>query len=241
MRIALLGYGKMGKEIEQIALAMGHKINLKIDKNNYTDFNFENCKQADVAIEFSQPDSVFGNISKCFDFGIPVVVGTTGWYERTEEIKELCKQKNGSMLYASNFSIGVNLFFDLNRKLAAMMKQHTDYKISIEEIHHTQKLDKPSGTAITLANEIISQSHEKKSWSIEEGDKEKKGKLFIHSIRKENVVGIHTVNYESDIDKIEISHEAFNRKGFAKGAVLAAQWLIGKKGFYQFSDIINEL
>lgn len=237
MKIVLIGYGKMGKEIEQVALSMKHEVVLKIDVENTSSLNSDNLKKADVAIDFTQPSSAIDNISKCFDSGIPVVVGTTGWYDRLEEVKELCRMKNGSMLYSSNFSIGVNLFFELNRKLIQIMNSHAEYKVSIEEIHHTQKLDKPSGTAITLANDIISGSGVKKNWSIDEEDKE--GKLFIRSVRKDNVVGTHSVKYESEIDLIEIKHEAFNRKGFAQGAVLAAQWLIGKRGFYEMKDFLN--
>jgi len=239
MNIALIGYGKMGKEIEQLAVSMGHQIVLKINRENIAHFTYENIKKADVAIEFTQPAAAFYNISKCFDSGIPVVTGTTGWYNQLNEVKELCEMKNGSLLFASNFSIGVNLFFELNKKLAELMKPFSDYTISIEEIHHTQKLDKPSGTAITLANAIISSSPLKKNFTINEADKNQEEKLFINSIRKENVVGTHVVTYQSEIDKIEIKHEAFSRKGFAQGALLASKWLIGKKGVFEMKDFLR--
>lgn len=241
MKIALIGYGKMGKEIEQVAISMGHEIVLKINKENLSSFTSENMKKADAAIEFTQPSAAFFNISKCFDTGIPVVTGTTGWYNQMDEIKEQCQMKNGSMMFSSNFSIGVNLFFELNRKLTQLMKAHKEYKVSIEEIHHTQKIDKPSGTAVTLANDIISNNGGKKNWSVNEADRTNEGKLFIDSIRRENIVGTHTIKYESAIDKIEIRHEAYSRIGFAKGAVLAAQWLIGKKGFFEMKDFLKDI
>jgi 4-hydroxy-tetrahydrodipicolinate reductase len=238
MKIALIGYGKMGKEIEQLAVSMNHEIVLRIRKENLTQFTSENLKKADVAIEFTQPAAAFFNISKCIDSGVPVVTGTTGWYDQLSETKELCKMKNGAVLYASNFSIGVNLFFELNRKLAELMKAHPEYKVFLEEIHHSQKLDKPSGTAITLANDIVAVTGVQKTISIDEADKSNEEKLFINPVRKENVVGIHSVKYQSEIDKIEIKHEAFSRKGFALGAILTAQWLIGKKGFFDMKDFL---
>ncbi|MEP7170521.1 MAG: 4-hydroxy-tetrahydrodipicolinate reductase [Bacteroidota bacterium] len=241
MKLALIGYGKMGKEIEHIAASMGHEIVLKINRQNLSQFTSENLIKADAAIEFTQPAAAFFNISKCFDSGIPVVTGTTGWYDQLNEVKELCMMKNGSILHASNFSIGVNLFFELNRKLAKLMRAHNDYKVSLEEIHHTQKLDKPSGTAITLANDIIAASELKKIITINDSEKNDKEKLFINSVRKENIVGTHSVNYQSEIDSIKIKHEAFSRKGFAQGAVLAAKWLIGRKGFFQMKDFLNEV
>lgn len=240
MKFALIGYGKMGKEIELMAQSAGHEVVLKINKENLSQFTSENLSKAEVAIEFTQPAAAFFNISKCFDSGIPIVTGTTGWYDQLNEVKELCQMKNGSLLYASNFSIGVNLFFELNRKLAEMMKSHTEYKISLEEIHHVQKLDKPSGTAITLANAINAASGSEKKITINESEKNDPEKIFINPLRKENVIGTHVVNYQSAIDKIEIRHEAFSRKGFAQGAVLAAQWLKGKKGFFEMKDFLNQ-
>jgi 4-hydroxy-tetrahydrodipicolinate reductase len=239
MKIALIGYGKMGKEIEQVSLSMGHEIVLKISRENLSRFTSDNLRKAEVAIEFTQPSAAFFNTGKCFDSGIPVVTGTTGWYDQLNEVKELCQMKNGALLYASNFSIGVNLFFELNRKLAGLMKTQKEYNVSLEEIHHTQKLDKPSGTAITLAKDIIASSGPKKNFTINDAEKNDEEKLFINSVRTENVVGIHAVKYQSAIDKIEIKHEAFNRKGFAQGAILAAQWLIGKKGFFEMKDFLK--
>ena len=241
MKIALIGYGKMGKEIEQVAVSLKHEIVLRISKENVTQFTRENLKGADVAIEFTQPAAAFFNISKCIDSGIPVVTGTTGWYDQLGETKELCQMKNGAVLYASNFSIGVNLFFELNIRLSELMKTHSEYKVSLEEIHHTQKLDKPSATAITLANDIIAAASHKKSITINDTEKNNEEKLFINSVRKENVVGIHSVKYQSEIDNIEIKHEAFNRKGFALGATLAAQWLIGRKGFFEMKDFLKNM
>jgi|SRR6185436_17636201 len=240
MKFALIGYGKMGKEIEQMAQSAGHEVVLKINKENLSQFTSENLRKADVAIEFTQPAAAFFNISKCFDSGIPVVTGTTGWYDQLDEARELCQMKNGSILYASNFSIGVNLFFELNRKLAEMMKSHAEYKISLEEIHHIQKLDKPSGTAITIANDINAAAGSVKKITINESEKNDPEKIFINPVRKENVIGIHAVNYRSEIDKIEIRHEAFSRKGFAQGAILAAQWLKGKKGFFEMKNFLKE-
>lgn len=239
MKIALIGYGKMGKEVENEAVSMGHEIVLKISKENFADLTTENLKKTNVAIEFTQPAAAFYNISKCFDAGIPIVTGTTGWYYQLPEVEELCGYKNGSLLYASNFSIGVNLFFELNRQLTQLMKGKKDYDVSMQEIHHTRKLDKPSGTAITLANEILKNTEQKKEWTIDAAGKENADKLFIDAVRQENVVGTHTVTYTSQIDKIEITHEAFNRKGFAQGALLAAQWLIGKKGIFEMKDFLK--
>lgn len=239
MKIAIIGYGKMGKEVEQIAMQRNHQIVLKIEKNNVDELISSNLKNADVAIEFSTPASTIDNIKLCFESGIPVVVGTTGWYESLDTVKENCIRKSASMLYASNFSIGVNIFFELNRKLAAMMKKQAGYHVSLTEIHHTQKLDKPSGTAITLANDILKEAPGKKSWTIDENDADKNEKIFIESIRKGDVVGMHQVRYQSSIDEIEIMHDAKSRKGFAIGAVLAAEWLAGKKGFFTMQDFIE--
>lgn len=237
MKIALLGYGKMGKEIEEAATNVGHRIILKINSRNANSLTPEQLKTADVAIEFSNPSSVLNNICLCIDAGVPVVVGTTGWYSNMEEIKNTCVQKNGSVLFASNFSIGVNLFFELNELLTVLMKGNFAYKPSITETHHTQKLDKPSGTAITLANQIVKNRALLKGWSLED----EPGKLKINAVRKDAITGTHTVTFASDIDKIEITHEAFNRKGFAQGAVLAAQWLQSKKGFFEMRDVIHEM
>jgi 4-hydroxy-tetrahydrodipicolinate reductase len=218
MNIALIGYGKMGQLIEQIALEKGHSISLIATSKN--PINKQNFSDIDVAIDFSTPESAFSNISQLLLKGIPVVSGTTGWLEKIEEIKKMAVEQETAFLYASNFSIGVNLFFELNKKLNQLMHNHTDYKASIEEIHHTQKLDTPSGTAITLKSQISDT-------------------INIKSERQENVPGTHIVEYTSTIDTISISHQAHNRMGFVKGALLAAEWIIDKKGCFSISDILK--
>jgi 4-hydroxy-tetrahydrodipicolinate reductase len=235
MKIALLGYGKMGKEIEAIALNKKHEIVLKIDKDNLHDMTLDALKKADVAIEFSTPHTVLKNIEKCFEAQLPVVVGTTGWYDSFEKIKTLCKEKNGTLFYATNFSIGVNLFFKVNKYLSHLMNTYKDYDVSMEEIHHIHKLDKPSGTAITLAEQIIENIDRKRNWSIED---KKPETLFIKDVREGEVPGTHIIKYHSAIDDIEIMHKAHNRKGFANGAVVAAEFVKGKKGIFNMSDII---
>lgn len=235
MNIALFGYGKMGKEIEAIALKRGHSVVLKIDKDNVDTITETDLKKADVIIEFSTPHTVLENIKKCINAKVPVVVGTTGWYDSFEAIKKLCTEKNSSLFYATNFSLGVNLFFKVNSYLAELMNKYSDYEVSMEEIHHIHKLDKPSGTAITLAEQIISKIDKKKKWSIEKNDTEN---LFIRDIREGEVPGTHIIKYQSEVDDIEIMHKAHNRKGFALGAVIAAEFLNGKKGIYTMSDII---
>jgi 4-hydroxy-tetrahydrodipicolinate reductase len=235
MKIALLGYGKMGKEIEAIALKRNHTIVLKVDENNVNTLTDSDFKKADVAIEFSTPHTVINNIKKCLSINLPVVVGTTGWYNDFEEITKLCVEKNGSLFHATNFSLGVNLFFKVNTYLAELMNKYEDYEVSMEEIHHIHKLDKPSGTAITLANQIIEKIERKNNWSI---DKKNKDTLFINDVREGEVPGTHIIKYHSDIDDIEIMHKAHNRKGFALGAVIAAEFLFNKKGIYTMSDII---
>jgi len=235
MNIALIGYGKMGKEIEAIALKRGHDIVLKITTANSDSITKEDLKNADVAIEFSTPHTVLQNIEKCFDAGLPVVVGTTGWYENFETIKKDCSQKNGSLFHATNFSLGVNLFFKVNAYLAELMNKYTDYNVSMEEIHHIHKLDKPSGTAITLANQVINKIDRKTKWSIDEKNADT---LFIKDVREGEVPGTHIMKYHSEIDDIEIMHKAHNRKGFALGAVIAAEFLKDKKGIFTMNDII---
>lgn len=236
MKIALIGYGKMGKEIELSALTNGHEIVLKVDHNS--NITLEDLKKADVAIEFTQPDAAVKNIQLCFDANVPVVVGTTGWYNNLEKIIAECKWKNKSLLYASNFSIGVNIFFELNRKLAKMMNDYKDYEADIEEVHHLQKLDKPSGTAITLANDLVNELDSKTSWQLDEEDSYPKEKLLIRSYREDAIPGIHSVAYRSTNDVIEIKHVAQNRKGFAQGALVAAEWLVGKKGVFTMKDVL---
>lgn len=235
MNIALLGYGKMGKEIEAIALQRKHNIVLKVDESNSSTITSKELQKADVAIEFSTPHTVIQNIKKCFDAQLPIVVGTTGWYEHFEEIKNECLQKNGSLFHATNFSLGVNLFMKVNGYLAEMMNKYNDYNVSMDEIHHIHKLDKPSGTAITLANQIIEKIERKKNWSITEHQAET---LFINDIREGEVPGTHIIKYQSAVDDIEIMHKAHNRKGFALGAVVAAEFLFNKKGIYTMNNLL---
>ncbi len=235
MKIALLGYGKMGKEIEKIALKRGHTIVLKIDKDNAGSITNKDLQEADVAIEFSTPHTVLSNIRKCFDAGLPIVVGTTGWYDNFEEVRTECTSRNGSLFYATNFSLGVNLFFKVNKYLAELMNKYPEYNVCMEEIHHIHKLDKPSGTAITLAEQIIERIDRKQTWSI---DDKSESSLFIEDKREGEVPGTHIIKYTSDIDDIEIMHKAHNRQGFALGSVIAAEFLKDKKGVFTMSDII---
>lgn len=232
MKIALLGYGRMGKTIEQIALQRGHEIVLKVDENTKE----YDITKADVAIDFSIPSVAFNNISNCLNNNVPVVSGTTGWLNKLNNAKELCNQKKGAFIYASNFSLGVNIFFELNEYLAKMMNNLKDYEISLEEIHHTKKLDAPSGTAITLAQGIIKNSA-KKSWKLDVTNNNTE--LPIVAKRIDDVPGTHTVTYQSKVDTINIKHIAHNRDGFALGAVVAAEWLIGKNGTYTMKDVLG--
>jgi 4-hydroxy-tetrahydrodipicolinate reductase len=232
MNIALLGYGKMGKTIEQIAIKRGHKIVLTVDKD---DENYDITK-ADVAIDFSIPTVAFNNISNCLNNGIPVISGTTGWLENYDKAVALCKEKKGAFIYASNYSLGVNIFFELNKTLAKMMSTLKQYNVSMEEIHHTQKLDAPSGTAISLANDIIALNSNFEKWQLDEtGEKT----IQIVAKRIADVPGTHTINYESEVDNISIEHIAHNRQGFALGAVVAAEWLVGKTGVFTMNDVLN--
>ena len=237
MNIALIGYGKMGKMIESIALERGHQVILKIDIDNLDDFTCENLGKVHVAIEFTKPETAFANIVRCIECKIPIVSGSTGWYSRLDEVKSLCTQLNGSMLCASNFSLGVNIFFEINRRLAQIMNSFPDYSVDIQEIHHTQKLDAPSGTAITLAEGIIGEICRVNQWELD-GSK-KNNTLPIQAIRKDNVPGTHSVKYSSEIDDIEIIHTAHNRKGFALGAVLAAEYIHDKKGIFTMKDLLK--
>lgn len=236
MKIALIGYGKMGKAIEEIAIQRNHTATLKIDINNIDTFTPENLKQCDVAIEFTSPHSAVENISKCLDAGIPVISGSTGWLEQWPLIKNKCETLNGALLYASNFSIGVNIFFELNKKLAQLMSNQPDYAVSMEEIHHTQKKDAPSGTAITLAEQILENITTKKKW-INDVVKYP-NELSIISKRIDPAPGTHSVKYSSAIDDIEIIHTAHSRTGFATGAVLAAEFIANKKGIYTMQDVL---
>ncbi|NVK52159.1 MAG: 4-hydroxy-tetrahydrodipicolinate reductase [Flavobacteriaceae bacterium] len=231
MKIALLGYGRMGKEIEKIALQRGHEIVIKTNSTNQ-----HNIKEADVAIDFSVPTAAYNNITNCINNKVPVISGTTGWLEKYEEAVALCKQKNGAFIYASNFSLGVTIFFELNRQLAKMMSRLTDYNISMEEIHHTKKLDAPSGTAITLAEGIIENTM-KKAWELDGEYTEET--IPITAKRIPDVPGTHSIDYTSEVDSIEIKHTAHNRKGFALGAVVAAEWIVGKTGVFSMKDVLN--
>ena len=231
MKIALLGYGRMGKEIEKIALQRGHEIVIKSNSNATYNIN-----DADVAVDFSVPNSAVNNISNCLENQVPVISGTTGWLENYDKIVDLCKEKNGAFIYASNFSLGVNIFFELNNQLAKLMNSLSDYNITMEEIHHTKKLDAPSGTAITLAEGIIENSS-KSTWELD--GKTSEEIIPITSKRIGDVPGTHIVNYDSDVDAIEIKHTANNRKGFALGAVVAAEWILNKKGVFTMKDVLN--
>ncbi|WP_024768666.1 4-hydroxy-tetrahydrodipicolinate reductase [Aquimarina macrocephali] len=231
MKIALLGYGKMGKTIEKIAIERGHTIVLKVDKGDTT----YDLSEADVAIDFSIPDAAVNNITNCFNANVPVISGTTGWLDHYDDILELCNEKKGGFIYASNYSLGVNLFFELNKKLAKMMNPLEGYAISMEEIHHTEKLDAPSGTAITLAEGVI-QNTDKKAWQLDKGDE---NTIPIVAKRIDKVPGTHTITYSSLVDDIEIKHTAHNRNGFALGAVVAAEWLKDKTGVYSMKDVLG--
>ena len=231
MKIALLGYGKMGQVIERIALERGHEIVLR---KNISD-TFEGLENADVAIDFSAPDAAVSNISTCFNNGIPIVSGTTGWLAEYENMVALCNEKKGAFLYGSNFSLGVNIFFELNDYLAKIMSKFNQYEVELEEIHHLQKLDAPSGTAISLAKGII-QNSSYKNWSLEKGNA---NEIFIDAKRIDNVPGTHTVSYNSEVDLIEIKHVAHNREGFALGAVLAAEFLKEKEGIFTMKDVLE--
>ena len=237
MKIALVGYGKMGKTIEGIALQRGHTVNLKIDIDSTADFTKENLLQCDVAIEFTGPHSAKENILTCLDAGIPVVSGSTGWLENWSEVANFCKEKNGSFLYASNFSVGVNIFFEVNKKLAQLMNGHNEYAISMQEIHHTQKKDAPSGTAITLAEQILQEIPAKKKWVNDETTDPEA--LSILSKREDPAPGTHSIKYSSAVDDIEIIHTAHNRTGFATGAVLAAEFIKDKKGFFTMKEVLG--
>lgn len=232
MNIALLGYGKMGKTIEKIAMERGHHIILKIDKD---DREYD-ISRADVAIDFSIPTVAFNNISNCINHKVPVISGTTGWLDNYDNAVKLCKEKQGAFIYASNFSLGVNIFFELNKTLARMVSHLKQYDVNIEEIHHTQKLDAPSGTAISLANDIIAEHSNYKQWKL---DTNAENTINITAKRIEDVPGTHTITYKSDVDTITIEHMAHNRQGFALGAVIAAEWLFGKTGVFTMNDVLN--
>lgn len=250
MKIALLGYGKMGREVERIALRAGHEITLRVDVSNPGDCVPSKLSAADAAIEFSTPASAPANIQTCLEAGVPIVVGTTGWYDRFGELTALCREKGGAMFHATNFSIGVAIFFHLNKVLAGIMDRQETYDIRMEEIHHTQKLDAPSGTAITAAEGILGALSRKNGWVNRLVGPEEAGvlppggtvpgdKLLITSVRKDDIPGTHTVSYRSEIDSIELRHTAFGREGFARGAVAAAEWLKGRQGVFSMEDLLN--
>ncbi|MBN9351976.1 MAG: 4-hydroxy-tetrahydrodipicolinate reductase [Chitinophagaceae bacterium] len=236
MKIALIGYGKMGKAIEQIAIQQGHEIVLKIGSSNLSELNSGNIEKADVAIEFSKPEVAFENVVFCLNNDTPVVCGTTGWIEKLPEAEKLCIVKNGSFLYASNFSIGVNIFFEINKRLAKLMSDRKEYNVEIEETHHIHKKDAPSGTAISLAREIIEEGKKKKWVKVQSNSAED---LFIKSIRTGEVPGTHVVTYSSENDAIEIKHTAHNRMGFAAGAVASAQFIKNKTGIFTMKDVLG--
>jgi 4-hydroxy-tetrahydrodipicolinate reductase len=237
MKIALLGYGKMGHTIEEIAVKKGHEIVLKINIDNVEEMTLENLRRADVAIEFTGPESAVENLQKCFEAGVPVVCGSTGWLNKWDDITTYCNERDGSLVYASNYSIGVNLFFELNTYLSKLMKDYDEYDVKMEEIHHTQKRDAPSGTAITLAEQILQNVSSKKQWVNQPVDN--KEELVIISERVDPAPGTHKIKYTSEIDDIEIIHTAHNRIGFAGGAVKAAEFINGKKGIFSMKDVLG--
>jgi len=245
MKIALIGYGKMGKMIESIALSRGHEIILIIDQANADDLNHENLRKVDVAIEFSTPTTVLNNINTCIKNKTPLIVGTTGWYGHLQKVKDDCLSNNSTLMYGSNFSVGVNIFFQINQQVAKMMNKFSDqYDVGMEEIHHIHKLDSPSGTAITIAEDIITEFEKKNQWVDVKANEEgvtlhSPEHLIIESYREGEVAGTHAVIYDSDVDRIELKHIAHSRQGFAFGAVIAAEWLADKKGFYSVKEMYD--
>jgi 4-hydroxy-tetrahydrodipicolinate reductase len=237
MKIAIIGYGKMGKVVEEAARTHGHETGLIIDLPNQSDLTPANLRKNDVAIEFSTPTSAYANISACFNAGIPVVCGTTGWQEKMKEIRERCERENKAMVYSSNFSLGVNILFFLNKKMAEIMNRFDDYQVSLQEIHHIMKKDAPSGTAIKLAEDIISRLDRKKSWTMNAdtaGDT-----IPVKAIRADDIFGIHEISYQSENDKLVLKHTALNRKGFAAGVILAAEFIRGRTGFYSMQELLQ--
>lgn len=237
MRILLIGYGKMGKTIEQIARAKGHDIIGTIDHTNADTLHNYTSENTDVAIEFTHPEAAFGNVSYCLTHGIPVVSGSTGWLDKYDEAVKLCQENNGAFFYASNYSVGVNLFFHFNEYIASKMQAYPEYQVAIKEVHHLQKVDKPSGTGITTAEGILSSYKNLEGWVAD--NPEEKTKLNIASEREPDVVGTHIVTYSSEVDQIELGHIAHSRTGFAEGAVMAATWLSGRQGVYGMKDMLN--
>jgi len=242
MKFALIGYGKMGRAIEQVITDQkrGDEIVLRIGEDNLHELTSDNLKKADVAIEFTRPDAAIGNINLCFDAGVPVVVGTTAWLDRLSEVKLACEGKDGGLFYSPNFSIGVNIFFEINRRLAAIMHHQPQYDVSIEEIHHTEKLDAPSGTAIRAAEVIMSEYKRKSKWVLAGSQAtDAASGLLITAKREPHVPGTHIVTYSSEVDEIQVIHQAKTRRGFAEGAVMAARWMAGRKGVYEMKDLLS--
>lgn len=241
MKVALIGYGKMGKEIEQVINAQqaGDEVLLRISENNLDELSTENLRKCDVAIEFTQPESAVNNIYKCFEAGIPVVVGTTAWLHELNAVKEKCREMNGALFFSPNFSIGVNLFWEANKILARLMNNQPQYKASMVEIHHTEKKDAPSGTAVKTADIIIDELERLNSWKLTTGSQPLPDELPIVALREPHVPGTHTVTYTSEVDFLEVKHEAKSRKGFAEGAVLAARFMVGKKGVFEMKDLLR--
>lgn len=237
MNVAILGYGKMGRAIEQLLITRGHNVVLIIDKDNIAELTTPNLQKADVAIEFSAPAAAYGNITACLEAGVPVVCGTTAWLDKYSKVVEMCNATNGTFFYASNYSVGVNLFFKANQYLAKMMNRFSEYDVTLNEIHHTQKLDAPSGTAVTLAEGIVDNIERKKSWHL--GTTTQADLLEVTAQRRSVVPGTHTIVWESEVDKIIIEHEAKSRQGFVVGAVLAAEFLCGKTGIYTMDDLLQ--
>jgi 4-hydroxy-tetrahydrodipicolinate reductase len=237
VKIGLLGYGKMGKAIEKVALLSSFEIVWRITRENRESLTPTLLQTANVVIEFSQPESAYDNVMLCLHAGVPVVCGTTGWQSDYQKAKEYCEKNQGALLWSSNFSVGVNIFFEVNRQLAKIMASQKQYQVSMNETHHIHKLDAPSGTAVTLANGIIEQDSDKKSWVLAPKIANNE-EISINSIREGEVPGTHSILWESDIDEIKIEHKAHTREGFAKGAVLAAKWLVGKKGVFEMKDIL---
>ncbi|MBN2891572.1 MAG: 4-hydroxy-tetrahydrodipicolinate reductase [Bacteroidales bacterium] len=236
MKISLIGNGKMGKEVIKMALERGHELVHVFDVDNINEFTAENLQKTDVVFEFTQPESAFDNITKCLDAGVPCICGTTGWLDKMEIVKKRCTDEEKTFFYASNFSIGVNILFEINKKLAQLMNNYSNYDVSIEETHHIHKLDAPSGTAIYIANQIISEIDRKNSWKLDQANNKE---IKINAVREDEVPGTHTVIYDSDVDFIEIKHSAKNRRGLAFGAVLAAEYVQNKKGFFTMQDLLK--
>ena len=239
MKFALIGYGKMGKTIEQVILGQdkSDEVVLRIGEENLDDLTIANLQKADVAIEFTRPDAAIGNINLCFEARVPVVVGTTGWLNKLHEVTKSCTDNNGALFYSPNYSIGVNIFFEINRRLALLMNKQPQYEVQLEEIHHTEKIDAPSGTAIRAAELILAELDTKSSWQLNQINSQ--AELLITALRQPNVPGTHSITFSSHVDEIKLIHQAKNRLGFAEGAVLAARWLVGKRGVFEMKDLLS--